>query len=331
MEVEDRPVHDRRRADLRPARARPPGEPVHRLHVRRLARRRAGAGRQGLFRPDRRRDPRGRCFVRRNTLERFGPVRIVRPELVFELHFEGIQLSTRHKSGLAVRFPRMARWRHDKKPQEADTLKHFARWRKRNPRPIEVLLRTLSGTAAACPPRRVPFRWASYAVLSFRNATEGVPYRIADRSIMTAALDSIPANATLNKPKYRQAKSNPAPIIGVAYGAEGRSTGSRRRRHAVRANMRFHVQIDGGHVVTAHVAGRTQRISSASFPATESRSSCRRTISPRAASRIASAKLRRSLLALSSACAGVLFGGSSMAPPCAAIVRRRRNGDAIDT
>jgi len=62
------------------------------------------------------------AFIRRNTLERHGPVRIVRPELVFELHFEGVQLSTRHRSGLAVRFPRMHRWRLDKKPEEADTL-----------------------------------------------------------------------------------------------------------------------------------------------------------------------------------------------------------------
>jgi DNA ligase 1 len=61
-------------------------------------------------------------YVRDNTLERFGPVRAVRPELVFELHFEGIQISKRHKAGIAVRFPRMARWRHDKKPADADTL-----------------------------------------------------------------------------------------------------------------------------------------------------------------------------------------------------------------
>jgi DNA ligase 1 len=62
------------------------------------------------------------AFVRRNTLEKFGPVRTVKPELVFELHFEGIQRSTRHKSGIAVRFPRMARWRMDKKAEEADTI-----------------------------------------------------------------------------------------------------------------------------------------------------------------------------------------------------------------
>jgi DNA ligase-1 len=62
------------------------------------------------------------AFVRRHTLEKFGPVRTVKPELVFELAFEGIQRSSRHKSGIAVRFPRMARWRTDKRPEEADTL-----------------------------------------------------------------------------------------------------------------------------------------------------------------------------------------------------------------
>ena len=61
-------------------------------------------------------------FIRRNTLERHGPVRIVRPELVFELHFEAVQPSSRHRSGVAVRFPRINLWRHDKKPEDADTL-----------------------------------------------------------------------------------------------------------------------------------------------------------------------------------------------------------------
>ncbi len=61
-------------------------------------------------------------FVRRNTLERFGPVRSVAPELVFELGFEGIAPSPRHKSGVAVRFPRILRWRRDKPAHEADTL-----------------------------------------------------------------------------------------------------------------------------------------------------------------------------------------------------------------
>ena len=61
-------------------------------------------------------------WVRRNTLEKFGPVRTVKPEHVFELGFEAIQLSNRHKSGVAVRFPRILRWRHDKKTDQADTL-----------------------------------------------------------------------------------------------------------------------------------------------------------------------------------------------------------------
>ena len=61
-------------------------------------------------------------WVRRNTLARFGPVRQVTPEHVFEIAFEGIQESTRHKSGIALRFPRMARWRHDKPKEEAGTL-----------------------------------------------------------------------------------------------------------------------------------------------------------------------------------------------------------------
>jgi DNA ligase-1 len=61
-------------------------------------------------------------FVRQNTTEKFGPVRAVKAELVFELAFENIQLSTRHKSGIAVRFPRMARWRTDKRPEDADSI-----------------------------------------------------------------------------------------------------------------------------------------------------------------------------------------------------------------
>lgn len=61
-------------------------------------------------------------WIRRNTLEKVGPVRTVKPELVFELGFEAIQLSTRHKSGVAVRFPRILRWRHDKAAKDADTL-----------------------------------------------------------------------------------------------------------------------------------------------------------------------------------------------------------------
>jgi DNA ligase 1 len=62
------------------------------------------------------------AFVRRNTTEKFGPVRTVKPDLVFELAFESIQASTRHRSGVAVRFPRIVRQRLDKKSADADTL-----------------------------------------------------------------------------------------------------------------------------------------------------------------------------------------------------------------
>ena len=61
-------------------------------------------------------------FVKRNSLEKFGPVRTVKPELVFEIAFEGIAASSRHKSGVALRFPRILRWRTDKKPDEINTI-----------------------------------------------------------------------------------------------------------------------------------------------------------------------------------------------------------------
>ena len=61
-------------------------------------------------------------WIRRHTTERFGPVRHVEPVQVFELGFEGIAESSRHKSGIAVRFPRMLRWRKDKNAEDADTL-----------------------------------------------------------------------------------------------------------------------------------------------------------------------------------------------------------------
>ena len=68
-------------------------------------------------------------FVRNNTTNKFGPVRQVTPSLVLEVAFDGIQLSSRHKSGIAMRFPRIARIRWDKPADEADTvqtLKRFA-------------------------------------------------------------------------------------------------------------------------------------------------------------------------------------------------------------
>ncbi|WP_295116718.1 ATP-dependent DNA ligase [uncultured Chitinophaga sp.] len=61
-------------------------------------------------------------WIKRNSLEKFGPVRTVKPELVFEVAFEGIAASGRHKSGIALRFPRINRWRQDKKADEINTL-----------------------------------------------------------------------------------------------------------------------------------------------------------------------------------------------------------------
>ena len=62
------------------------------------------------------------AFVKRNSLEKFGPVRTVKPELIFEIAFEGIAASNRHKSGVALRFPRISRWRKDKTVEEINTL-----------------------------------------------------------------------------------------------------------------------------------------------------------------------------------------------------------------
>ncbi|HEY8388221.1 MAG TPA: ATP-dependent DNA ligase [Parasegetibacter sp.] len=61
-------------------------------------------------------------FVKNNSLEKFGPVRTVKPELVFEIAFEGIATSNRHKSGVALRFPRISRWRKDKPVSEINTI-----------------------------------------------------------------------------------------------------------------------------------------------------------------------------------------------------------------
>ena len=61
-------------------------------------------------------------FVKRNSIEKFGPVRTVKPELVFEIAFEGIAASNRHKSGVALRFPRMSRWRKDKTIADINTM-----------------------------------------------------------------------------------------------------------------------------------------------------------------------------------------------------------------
>lgn len=66
-------------------------------------------------------------WVRQNTIEKFGPVRSVKPNWVFELAFEGIRASSRHKSGIALRFPRILRWRKDKPVKEANTLDDLKR------------------------------------------------------------------------------------------------------------------------------------------------------------------------------------------------------------
>jgi DNA ligase 1 len=65
------------------------------------------------------------AFVKKNSLEKFGPVRTVKPELVFEIAFEGIAASARHKSGVALRFPRINRWRKDKTVAEIDTIENL--------------------------------------------------------------------------------------------------------------------------------------------------------------------------------------------------------------
>ncbi len=81
------------------------------------------------------------AVIRRTTIESFGPVRSVKPTLVFELGFEGIARSTRHKSGIAVRFPRMLRWRQDKPVEEADFLQS-----------MEALLPIMTPADARCYP-----------------------------------------------------------------------------------------------------------------------------------------------------------------------------------
>ena len=71
-------------------------------------------------------------WVKRNTIEKFGPVRSVTPHHVFEIAFEGISESPRHKSGIALRFPRILRWRKDKKASEANTIHDLKDWLKIN-------------------------------------------------------------------------------------------------------------------------------------------------------------------------------------------------------
>lgn len=69
-------------------------------------------------------------WVKRHTIEKFGPVRSVTPHWVFEIAFEGIAASPRHKSGIALRFPRILRWRRDKQASEANTINDLKEWLK---------------------------------------------------------------------------------------------------------------------------------------------------------------------------------------------------------
>ena len=148
VEVEDRADDDRLRAGLRAARVGPALLGAHRLHLRGVEPP-AGEARKRPTRWCRRSPARSRrvpgalqlvafakaysgltdeefrqvdAIIRKTTVEKFGPVRSVRPSLVFELGFEGINRSSRHKSGIAVRFPRMLRIRFDKPLHEANSL-----------------------------------------------------------------------------------------------------------------------------------------------------------------------------------------------------------------
>jgi DNA ligase-1 len=67
-------------------------------------------------------------WIRENTIDKFGPVHAVRPEIVMEIAFENVQPSTRHKSGIAVRFPRISRIRSDKTADQADSLDALRKW-----------------------------------------------------------------------------------------------------------------------------------------------------------------------------------------------------------
>jgi hypothetical protein len=141
-ELVDDVEHHRRRVDVCAARPRQTLVLLFGLYLRRLDQRRwersARAGRQGLFRFHRYEELiQIDRFVRRNTTEKFGPVRHVVHEpdkgLVLEVAFEGLARSPRHKSGVAMRFPRINRLRWDKPPGEADRLETLERLLKIEP------------------------------------------------------------------------------------------------------------------------------------------------------------------------------------------------------
>ena len=126
----------------------------------------------------------------RRRVEKFGPVRSVTPTLVFEIGFEGIQASPRHKSGIAVRFPRMLRWRTDKRIEDADTLamlKGFPRrvgamsaaGRCESHRPPRAPRRASAENARGASPRRCRGRVVSPRAARHRRRTGKPPLRRA--------------------------------------------------------------------------------------------------------------------------------------------------------
>ncbi len=98
------------------------------------------------------------AFVRRHTLDRRGPVRFLEPRLVFEIAFQEIHPSTRHRSGVAVRFPRITRWREDKTPDQADTLETLLTLVAMDPRagPLRAPTRPGAALRARAAPRASP-------------------------------------------------------------------------------------------------------------------------------------------------------------------------------
>ena len=126
-------------------------------------------------------------FVRRNTVNRFGPVREVVHEpdkgLVLEVAFEGLQRSTRHKSGVAMRFPRISRLRWDKPPREADRLETLERMlRAEGASSVRPLARAsrrrfVIGSDHDRPPRRQPAQRRGQPLLRRTAARGAVPAR----------------------------------------------------------------------------------------------------------------------------------------------------------
>ena len=129
-------------------------------------------------------------FVRDNTVERFGPVSSVRPELVFELAFEGMQLSGRHKSGIAVRFPRIARWRKDKRVEDADTLDSLKQLVRRQPTPGQ---QSTSEQITAEQP-------------AVEQSTEPIPQKSAEASADSQRIETAKSTKKRRKPAAAQTR-----------------------------------------------------------------------------------------------------------------------------